>query len=212
MTTPFRGELALAALVGAFGLPGALAAPSAVYVAKLQPMNSNVAGHEATGKATFAVEGDQLTINVEARGLPPNMMHLAHFHGFTDNRQATCAPASADKNRDGVIDLIETEPYSGTTMVPFNADPAALHIVSDTYPKASADGAWTYHKTVSLKALDAAFAKTYHDQKLDLDRRVVYLHGVPPSTKLPATAKSLGDIPTQVTLPIACGEIRLESK
>jgi hypothetical protein len=42
---------------------------------------------------------------------------------------------------------------------------------------------------------------------LDLDRRVVFIHGVPAATALPASVQSLGTVPAQVTLPIACGKI-----
>ena len=33
------------------------------------------------------------------------------------------------------------------------------------------------------------------------------MHGVPLATKLPSSVASLGTIPAQVTLPIACGKI-----
>ncbi|MGP1667791.1 MAG: hypothetical protein ACTS5I_18215, partial [Rhodanobacter sp.] len=124
-----------------------------------------------------------------------------------DNHQATCPSAAADVNGDGIIDLIETEPMAGTTMVPFHADPVSMRIVDDSYPKAAADGTFSYRKTVSLSALNAAFDKTFGDKSLDLDRRVVFIHGVMPNTALPKSTASLGDIPAQVTLPIACGEI-----
>jgi hypothetical protein len=124
-----------------------------------------------------------------------------------DNRAASCPTAAADINHDGIIDLIETEPMSGTTMVPFDSNPAGMDIAHGTYPKASAHGAYEYHKTVSLKALQAAFSRAFGDQKLDLDKRVVFIHGVPASTKLPASVASLGPIPAQVVLPIACGKI-----
>jgi hypothetical protein len=55
--------------------------------------------------------------------------------------------------------------------------------------------------------LQEAFGKAFEGQKLDLDKRVVFLHGVPSDTKLPASVASLGPIPAQVTLPIACGKI-----
>lgn len=44
-------------------------------------------------------------------------------------------------------------------------------------------------------------------QQLDLARRVVFIHGLPVDTKLPTSVASLGPIPAQVTLPIACGKI-----
>ena len=94
-------------------------------------------------------------------------------------------------------------------MVPFTADPVSMQIVTDTYPKASADGTYHYRKTVSLSALQAAFGKQFTGQQLDFTDRVVYLHGVPAGTRLPASVASLGTIPAQVTLPIACGKIEV---
>lgn len=212
-------SLALAAaLLAAFTMSAAAAeepAPASsstskaevTYVAKLHPLNASVTGLQTTGEARFVVRGDQLEISIDARDLPPDMMHLQHFHGFADNQQATCPTAAADVNGDGIVDLIETEPVAGTTMVPFHADPVSMEIVTDTYPKASATGSYDYRETVSLSALTTAFEKAFQSTGLDLDRRIVFIHGVPPSTKLPETVASLGTIPAQITLPIACGEI-----
>ncbi len=202
------GGPALAAGAQATGPAQSPAIPSGtIYVAHLQPMNTSVTGHGATGEARFVVNGNTLTITVNMQGVPPNMQHWQHFHGFKDNHEATCPAPSADANHDGIIDLIETEPSSGETMVPFNADPAAMQVASNTYPTATATGEYQYHATVSLSALDSAFAKAFGDKNLDLDRRVVFIHGVPADTKLPKTVASLGTIPAQVTLPIACGKI-----
>ena len=93
-------------------------------------------------------------------------------------------------------------------MIPLHDDPVSMQIMNSTYPKASASGVLRYHKTVSLSALQTAFAKEFKGQPLDLDRRVVFIHGIAPTTKLPASAASLGNIPAQVTLPVACGVIR----
>lgn len=213
MTKHFLGTLTIAGAVCASVAPaGAQATPinshaTTTYVAQLHALNSKVAGMQTTGEARFTITGDSLTISVTTRDVPPDMMHLQHFHGFTTGRNATCPTAAADTNRDGIIDLIETEPMSGTTMVPFTDDPVSMEIVADTYPKASAEGTYEYRKTVSLSALDAAFAKAFDGQKLDFSRRVVIVHGVPPTTTLPASAASLGTIPAHVTVPIACGKI-----
>jgi hypothetical protein len=182
-------------------------AAGAVYVAELHPLNADIAASDTIGKARFTVRGDVLTITIDVKGAPPDIEHWQHFHGFKDGRVATCPTAAADANHDGVIDLIETEAMSGTTMVPFNGAPAAMQIPTETYPKASAKGSYSYEKTVSLKALQAAFAVAFGGQDLALDRRVVFIHGVPATTKLPASVVSLGSIPASVTLPIACGKI-----
>jgi hypothetical protein len=197
-------------LAGALMVSAANAQGSAViYKAELSPLNSKVTGSDASGEATFTVSGDQLTIRISIKDVPPNMEHWQHFHGFAKgDEQAQCPTVKDDTNGDGIIDLIETEPKAGTTMAPFNADPAAFAIPKNTYPQSDVNGSYTYEKTVSLKALQTAFEKQFPGQELDLDRRVVFIHGVPSSTKLPPSVASLGDITAQVTLPIACGEIR----
>ena len=203
---------ALAAFVGGANVAHA-ASTDVTYKATLLPLNAKTVGSDASGEATFTISADRLTIRVTTKGLPPNMEHLQHFHGFaTGDRTSRCPTARDDKNGDGIIDIVETEPVAGTTMVAFHDDPVSMAIVNDTYPKAGPDGSYSYEKTVSLKALEAAFVKKFPGQRLDLVRRVVFLHGVPTATKLPATVASLDHIPAQVTLPIACGPIRKVAK
>ena len=211
MKRPPFPTLALAAMACLFAVPAAAQGSTpereskTVYVAHLHPMNAKITGMQATGEARFTVNGDSLTISVNVKGSAPGITHWQHFHGFKDNRDAACATQQADANRDGIIDLIETEPASGTTMVPFIDDPVSMNVAEGTYPKASADGTYEYRRTVSLKALSAAFSKAFDGSKLDLDRRVVLIHGTPKT--LPGSVASLGPIPAQVTLPIACGTI-----
>jgi hypothetical protein len=208
--SPFP-TLALAAIACLFAVPAAAQKSSpehhsnTVFVAQLNPMNAKVTGHRTTGEARFTVKGDSLTISVKVKGAAPGITHWQHFHGFKDNRDASCAAQAADKNRDAIVDLIETEPASGTTMVPFIDDPVSMNVAEGTYPKASAAGTYEYRRTVALNALSAAFSKAFDGSKLDLDRRVVLIHGTP--NTLPASVASLGPIPAQVTLPIACGTI-----
>lgn len=203
------------ALVAFAGGTSAAHAASAgvIYKAKLLPLNAKTTGSDASGEATFTISGDRLTIKITAKGVPSNMEHLQHFHGFaTGDATSRCPTARDDKNNDGIIDMVETEPAAGTTMVPFHDDPVSMAIVNDTYPKAGPDGSYSYEKTVSLKALETAFAKRFPGQRLDFARRVVFLHGIPTATELPATVASLDHIPAQVTLPIACGAIRKVNK
>ncbi|ADJ41498.1 Putative uncharacterized protein [Limosilactobacillus fermentum CECT 5716] len=60
-----------------------------------------------------------------------------------------------------------------------------------------------------MAKLEAKFKEVFHDQALALDKRVVYVHGVPAELELPATvAGKLNDKYEQhVTLPIAAGKI-----
>ncbi len=173
--------------------PAQAADANPVYIAKLTPMNTKVTGLETSGTAKFTVKGDMLSISIDVKGAPPSIAHWQHFHGFKDNKAAACPTEAVDVNHDGIIDLID--------------------IAHGTYPEASADGSYHYEKDgISVKALTAAFAKAFGDKHLDLDRRVVFIHGVVPSSKLPSTVASLGPIPADVTLPIACGKIERTSK
>jgi hypothetical protein len=161
------------------------------YTAELTPLNAEAIGQSATGTATFNIEGGRLTITLEADGLAPNMMHLQHYHGFPDGTDATCPTSAADTNGDGIIDLLETEPMAGTTMVPFHAEPASLEIPSKTYPTADAEGSIRYEQAVAVGELQEALRSKFNGAGLDLDKRVVFIHGMAPDAELPESAQSL---------------------
>ncbi|KZC22310.1 hypothetical protein RHOFW104T7_01410 [Rhodanobacter thiooxydans] len=184
----------------------------ATYVAHLTALNTATAGSATTGEARFEIEGDKLVIRVHVTGAPPGITHWQHFHGFENGHAASCATQTADANGDGIVDVAETAAASGTTMVPFDTAPAAMDVAHGSYPQADANGSYSYREVVPLKQLAAAFGKAFKGQQLDLDHRVVYIHGVPASTRLPATVASLGPIPASTTLPIACGRIERVSR
>lgn len=205
-TTRILGACAAAALLaGCAATTGASSATT--YVAQLHPLNTAVTGSQATGEARFVQRGNELDIDIRVQGAPAGIEHWQHFHGFADGSPATCPGVAADANGDGIIDLIETGTTSGTTMVPFISAPQSMDIPGGTYPTADAAGAYDYQATVPLDALQAAFNKAFPNQQLDLNRRVVFIHGVPADTALPGSVQSLGPIPAQTTLPIACGVI-----
>lgn len=214
MTTKTVVACAFIVAAGSFAfLAAAQAADSGTkmhetYIAELQPMNTKLTGLQTTGQAKFQINNDELVITINVKDAPANTVHWQHFHGLDGTAVAACATADADKNGDGIVDLIETEPASGTTMVPFDTKPAAMDVAHGEYPTASADGTYAYRSVVSLKELTAAFSKAFNGQDLNLDKRVVLIHGVPADTKLPATVQSLGPIPAHVTVPIACGQIK----
>lgn len=178
-----------------------------IYEAQIQSLNSNVTNLQTSGKARFVIDGNKMHITIDIKNAPPAIEHWQHFHGFTDEGIATCASESEDVNGDGIIDVVETETVSGTTMVPFNKLPAEMDIPTDTYPVADDNGSYHYEIEVSLDDLESAFANAFGGSELNLDSRVIYIHGVPSDTNLPKTVASLGDIPAHVTLPIACGKI-----
>lgn len=106
-----------------------------------------------------------------------------------------------------IVDLAETEPAAGVTMIPLNGAPASLTLASDTYPVASKDGHVTYKQDASFDALSRQMAGTFSGAAPELAKRVVFIHGIAAATSLPDTVASLPGVPAQVTLPIACGKL-----
>jgi hypothetical protein len=200
----------------AFALGAALLAASSVeaaaaehYVAKLTPLNADKIGTSASGTANLEIVDGKLNVTIDLTGLSPNLMHLQHYHGFIDGKDAACPTAAADANGDGYVDLIETEPTSGVTMLPFHAHPATLEIANDTYPVADKSGAAHYTHTDDVATLDKALKEKLKATGLELSKRVIIVHGVPTDTKLPDTVKSLPGVPAQITIPVACGKIEV---
>ena len=183
------------------------------YYAELTPLNADKIGVSAHGQAEFEVdeEKNNLHIKIEMFNTPKNIEHWQHFHGFPDGQDATVATMT-DAGEDGWVDLLDTEDKSGTTMVPFDAQPAKMDIANNTYPVADNEGHYLYEKDVPLNELNANFEKVFPGAQLDLDKRVVYIHGVPKSLHLPNTVKGkINDTYDQhVTLPIAVGKIKKE--
>jgi hypothetical protein len=202
---PYSRIAVIAPIVLAMSAASSLAAER--FTAKLHPMNAAKIGTSTTGTATFEIADGKLTTSIDLASLPPSMMHLQHFHGFPDGKAATCPTAAADTNGDGYIDLAETEPSSGTTMVPFHAHPETLEIANDSYPVADKNGVVHYTNTVSVAKLESALKAKFKAPSLALDKRVIFIHGVANTPALPGTVQSLPGVPAAVTIPIACGQI-----
>jgi hypothetical protein len=208
--TPTSNRTASCALALAAALTGLSAMRSEGaehYIAKLVPLNAEKIGTSARGTADLEVVDGKLTVSIDLKGLTPGLMHLQHFHGFPDGKNASCPTGKEDKNGDGCVDLIETESVAGTTMLPFHAHPATLEIPHDTYPVADNNGAASYQHTDSVDELEKAIKDKFKAPVLDLAKRVIFVHGVAGDAKLPESVKSLPGVPAPITIPVACGKI-----
>ena len=94
---------ALLTAAAAAGLPAVAGAQTdqsnAAYVAHLSALNTTVTGLKAVGEATFTIKGDSLTIAVNASGLPKDIEHWQHFHGFTDGRASNLPGKGGGRER-----------------------------------------------------------------------------------------------------------------
>lgn len=135
-------------------------------------------GTHPTGEATFTVDGDTLTVEITMDHTSPNTQHWMHFHGFPDGKDAQPATIAQDTNHDGYVDLPETEPVSGTTMVPFNDAPEKMDIPTDTYPTSDANGHFHYKKEVPLAEISKKFQEVFNDADLHLEKKESFIFTV----------------------------------
>lgn len=78
--------------------------PVSRYQANLNTLNNS----GVNGRAQLFLKGDQLTVQIHARGFEKNKIHPQHIHGFDDSSQNAVCPTSAqDTNNDGIVDLEE---------------------------------------------------------------------------------------------------------
>ena len=130
------------------------------------------------GTALLALEGNELTVTIDASGLEPNQLHPQHIHGFVDsNANASCPPMSADDDGDGLVELGEGLPFYGPVLLPLTP-----------FPTADANGEIHYMETFTLTAEEA-------DQLKPMQNNAIVLHGMTVNGNYVAT------------LPVACGQV-----
>jgi hypothetical protein len=131
-----------------------MSAKAKYYTADLSALNNS----GVSGTAELVLEGNELTVTINATGLVPDMVHPQHIHGFKeDNRNAKCPPASADEDGDGLVELGEGLPFYGPVL-----------LALDPFPTAP-DGEISFVETYNVGDLE--FPVT------PLQNRVIVLHG-----------------------------------
>lgn len=204
-----------AALRNTAGGSSAALTEGALYVADLIPMNVRVQEQldpdpetprgVVRGTAHFRVVNGNLNAVVQVSGAElhdaplPEGLHPQHIHAA-----GRCPPPSADTNGDGIIDVIEGLPFYGDIMIPLDGNINNLTSEIPTFPVAmGAHGTYRYEATGSVARLEHLLGQALH-----LPRRHVVIHGVDIATPIPSSVQTLPGLPAQVTLPVACGEIR----
>lgn len=145
---------------------------------ELQPLNDS----GVSGTAHLLLDGDQLTVTIDATGLEAGETHAQHIHGNPDPDDlpgnSTCPPASADVDGNGLVSVGEGLPYYGPVLL-------ALESFT-TAPGGVIDFEQTYRDLSNLAPVNA------------LQNRSIVIHG-----------KTVGG--TYIgSLPVACGQIKPE--
>ncbi len=149
----------------------------------IQPLNnSGVHGH-----AQLKLQGNQLTVWMNASGLETNQEHMQHIHGLTDGSNSSCPTTSANVDNDSTISLAEGLPFYGPilqSLTPFQTP--------------GADGSESYQQTFTVNTSDPTM------DVLPLVNREIVLHGMTVAANADLSNPNAG---YDASLPVACGHI-----
>lgn len=177
------------------------------FRAILSPVNANVSGL-INGNGDFKLEGDTFESRVALNNAPEGT-HAQHIHIGT-----ACPEPSADTNADGFIDAVEAEAASGKILIPLDSD-LRSQSAGGEFPSGAS---YNYFQSTSYLAMLAdlkipddnssdSITKLGTTEELNLEGKVVVIHGVPSSVTLPETVAGLDGGDPNATLPVACGVI-----
>ena len=195
------GVLSALGFVAAAGIP-AMAAADDGAAARGDTLNETGASFESS----ITVDGNEVTVTVNASGVAPGLPHAQHIH-IPDTGVAVCPSPDADSDGDGIVTTADGVPSYGSVRVSLttNGDTSASSALAVArFPVADSDGTYEYRRTITvapdIAARIADGAIVVHGD--DLDGSGTY-DGDTPSSLDPA-------LPLEATVPAACGEVRAQ--
>ena len=195
------------AVAGAAALAFA-AQPAAgqTYKVNLRPLNQS--GVTGSGSLTLSPDKSQLTVRIDATGLEPNQLHVAHIHGQVvgDNQPADSSIPSHrhDSDRDKFVELAEGLVTYGPILITLATDNGG-----NLHP--DGDGTASYQQTFNLNdpaTYDGGFNKmSVIGAGSELHLREIIVHGL----TVPAVGVTPGEVDGtagyKTVLPVAGGAI-----
>jgi hypothetical protein len=189
------------------GVPTLASAAPITYTSTLSSLN----GSGVTGTATLTLNGDFLSVRIQASGLEPNVRHQMHIHGRTgsDGRPIANLPVTTafDGDHDGFIEEMEAEEASGLDMVALTQPPGN---VPNGYPTAPG-GIINFQETYNILDPSIYLNGLSVDQLLPLEFRSIEIHGLTVAAGIgagtPGEVNGTGGY--LETLPVAAGLISL---
>lgn len=182
------------------------------YLAVFETLNPQITS-KITGGFTFSreKETDEVVGDVRITNAGPSLIHAQNVRLGT-----RCPTAADDTNADGIIDAKEGEAVYGGIYFPLDGDLATQSSHDGEFPVGDIYGNYIWARVTKfstfIQDLRAAssgdgYFKLGSKEPMDLEGRVVVVHGVDASADLPATVRSAGRSANYQALPIVCGVI-----
>lgn len=166
-----------------------------------------VGGSRVTGDVDFEIKGRKVTVEVEATGLAPKLVHAQHIHGVGDSECPT-KEARNDRKDDGIIDTSEGLPDYGPITISLTTRgdaSAASGLAVNRFPVANKAGKLDYERTFTIgKNFPRKVARNLEDFQ-------VVVHGIDANENDMYDFGSLGksdldpSLPQEATIPATCG-------
>lgn len=188
------------AVVGALATIAVLSSPAAAE--DLSSTGVYINEGQGTALTSVSIDGNQMTIRIEANGMAPELPHAQHIHGEPGVAGSCPAIAEADADGDGVISTAEGVGQYGTVKVSLTTEgdtspDSALAV--DRFPVAGADGTYVYERTIEID----------EDVAANIADWVVITHGVDldgsGAYDGEAVSSLTEDLPLEATMPATCG-------
>ncbi len=163
-------------------------------------------GSQVSGNARITVDGNQVTVRIQAKGLSPNLVHVQHIHGVGRNECPT-AEARNDRVDDGLIDTVEGLPDYGAIRVSLttrgDASPGS-GLAVERFPTADKHGKLKYERTFTI---GQDFPREVAE---NLERHHFVVHGIDVNRNgaydFGAGVSGLtSSLPLEAELPATCG-------
>lgn len=175
------------------------------------PINSAVVGL-ASGNVKIKLINDQFQVQIGMIGTP----HDEHSQYLYEGER--CPSTEDDLNQDGYIDAKEGEEVYGMALIPFDSSISQQFEEKIEFPISNRLGSYTYEQSTQWSKilqdlslndpnLKDHISKTNHG--INLDGKVIVIHGVDNSVYLPSTIEGHENIEVRKSLPIACAKINL---
>lgn len=199
----FRSLVVGAVVAAALALPSLANADPILYEATLDPLNNS----GVSGTAMLSLDGNLLTVTINATGLVPNEPHPQHIHGLLGaDAPLTSPPTLAqDTNHDGFINLAEGQVTYGPILLPLTSPPGGALANFPTAPGGVVNFTQTYNLT-DPSIYNDGFTEA---DLLPLNEREIVLHGMfAPPGFIPSDPSNIGPDGYDAVLPVADGLIQ----
>ena len=180
-----------------------------MYKAQLNPLNNS--GVYGTATVMMKANGE-FEVITDVQGLAPGMVHPQHIHGFVmenmADKNSVCPPPSA-AGADGLLTLEEGQPFYGPHIIAL--DDKLVPLTADNFPVATSAGTISYGAKTMTSSLVSAFDAMHNgvqtEKDLELDKRVIAIHGAFAINNKIVPAGSNAFAKYWPSLPVACGEL-----